>query len=62
MQMPAWSRVLFEPQWRFISVRGGRGSGKTVNFARALLIRATQRPLRVLCTREVQDSIKESVY
>ncbi len=62
MQMPAWSRALFEPQWRFISVRGGRGSGKTVNFARALLIRATQKPLRVLCTREVQDSIKESVY
>lgn len=60
--MPRWARVLFEPQWRFISVRGGRGSGKTVNFARALIIRAAQQPLRVLCTREVQESIKESVY
>ncbi len=61
-QMPKWSKVLFEEQWRYISVRGGRGSGKTVNFARAILMKALKRPLRVLCTREVQDSIKESVY
>lgn len=61
-QMPAWSRVLFEPQWRYISVRGGRGSGKTKNFARALIMRSTVEKLRILCTREVQLSIKESVY
>lgn len=61
-QMPAWCRVLFEPQWRYISVRGGRGSGKTKNFARALIMRSTVEKLRVLCTREVQMSIKESVY
>jgi phage terminase large subunit len=61
-KLPGWSRVLFEPQWRYISVRGGRGSGKTVNFARSLLIRASQTALRVLCTREVQETIAESVY
>jgi len=61
-QMPAWARVLFEPQWRYISVRGGRGSGKTKNFARALIMRSTVEKLRVLCTREVQLSIRESVY
>jgi phage terminase large subunit len=61
-QMPAWARVLFEPQWRYISVRGGRGSGKTKNFARALIMRSTVERLRVLCTREVQLSIRESVY
>jgi phage terminase large subunit len=61
-QMPAWCRVLFEPQWRYISVRGGRGSGKTKNFARALVLRSTVDKLRVLCTREVQLSIRESVY
>lgn len=60
--MPAWSRVLFEPQWRYISVRGGRGSGKTKNFARALVMRSTVEKLRILCTREVQLSIRESVY
>lgn len=61
-QMPAWARVLFEKQWRYISVRGGRGSGKTKNFARALVMRSTVEPLRVLCTREVQMSIRDSVY
>lgn len=61
-QMPAWCRVLFEAQWRYISVRGGRGSGKTKNFARALVMRSTVEKLRVLCTREVQLSIRESVY
>lgn len=61
-QMPQWAKVLFEPQWRYISVRGGRGSGKTKNFARALVMRSTIEPLRVLCTREVQLSIRESVY
>lgn len=61
-QMPAWTRVLFEPQWRYISVRGGRGSGKTKNFARALIMLSTVQKLRVLCTREVQLSIRESVY
>lgn len=60
--MPAWCRVLFEPQWRYISVRGGRGSGKTKNFARALIMRSAVEKLRVLCTREVQLSIRESVY
>jgi phage terminase large subunit len=46
----------------YISVRGGRGSGKTKNFARALIMLSTVQKLRVLCTREVQLSIRESVY
>lgn len=60
--LPRWAKVLFEPQWRYISVRGGRGSAKTESFARALVMRSSQGPLRVLCTREIQESIKESVY
>lgn len=60
--MPKWSRVLFEAQWRYISLRGGRGSGKTKNVARSRVLKALEQPLRGLCTREVQDSIKESVY
>ena len=61
-QLPEWARVLFEDQWQFISMRGGRGSAKTESVARALVMRSTVAPLRVLCTREVQLSIKESVY
>ena len=60
-QMPDALEFLFQPS-RYKVARGGRGSGKSWGFARALLVQAYQRPLRVLCTREVQKSIKQSVY
>ena len=41
---------------------GGRGSGKSWNVARKLLIEGMQRPMRILCTRELQKSIKQSVH
>lgn len=41
---------------------GGRGGGKSESVARALLVMGMQRPLRVLCARELQVSIKESVH
>ncbi len=52
---------LFQPA-RYKVAHGGRGSAKSWGFARALLIQAAQKPLRVLCTREVQRSIKDSVH
>lgn len=58
---PAKLRFLFQPA-RYKVVRGGRGSGKSWGFARALLIEGAKRPLRVLCTREVQKSIAQSVH
>lgn len=58
---PAKLQFLFHPA-RYKVVRGGRGSGKSWGFARALLILAAQRPLRVLCTREIQKSIQQSVH
>ena len=41
---------------------GGRGGGRSWAYARALLIEGWQRTLRVLCTREIQRSIKDSVH
>jgi phage terminase large subunit len=58
---PAKLRFLFQPA-RYKVVRGGRGSGKSWGFARALLIEGGKRTVRVLCTREVQKSIQQSVY
>lgn len=58
---PEKLRVLFKPS-RYKVVRGGRGSGKSWGFARALLIQGAQKPMRVLCTREVQKSIAQSVH
>lgn len=53
---------LFDPQWRNIVYYGGRASLKSHSVARALLIRGHQQKLRILCTRELQKSIKDSVH
>jgi phage terminase large subunit len=47
---------------RYKIVRGGRGSGKSWGVARALLLQGRANKLRILCTREVQKSIKDSVH
>ncbi len=41
---------------------GGRGSGKSFNFAKMAAVFGYAEPLRVLCTRELQVSIKESFH
>lgn len=60
-RFPAWAKFLFEP-YRTKVAHGGRGSGKSWAFARALIAMAVAEPLRILCTREIQKSIKESVH
>ncbi len=60
-KFPAKLRFLFEPA-RTKVARGGRGSGKSWGVARALLIRGAKQTTRVLCTREVQKSIQQSVH
>lgn len=61
VQFPAKLRCLFRPK-RHKVMHGGRGSGKSWAVARALLLLGAQKPLRILCTREVQKSIKDSVH
>jgi phage terminase large subunit len=58
---PAKLRPLFE-RAPYKALRGGRGGGKSWGVARALLIIGLQRPIRVLCTRETQKSIRDSVH
>lgn len=60
VEVPDKLLFLFEPK-RYKVAYGGRGSGKSWSFAKALIIQSYSQPLRVLCTREVQKSIKESV-
>jgi len=43
-------------------VRGGRGSAKSYHFADAAIARAYTRHERILCGREFQTSIKDSVH
>lgn len=61
VELPAAVAPLFEPH-RYKVLYSGRGAGKSWSVARALLLQAAQRPLRVLCAREVQRSIRDSVH
>lgn len=58
---PRKLEFLFKPS-RYKVARGGRGSGKSWGFARAILIRCAKQQTRVLCTREIQKSIQQSVH
>ena len=61
LQFPAWAECLFRPS-RYKIPHGGRGSGKSWAVARALILKAAERKLRILCTREFQNSISESCH
>lgn len=60
-EFPAKLRPLFTPR-RYKVMHGGRGGGKSWAVARALLLMAADRPLRILCAREVQKSMRDSVH
>ena len=47
---------------RYRCMRGGRGSGKSFTAAKMVAIWGAIEPLRVLCTRELQNSIRESFH
>ncbi|MBR7002839.1 MAG: PBSX family phage terminase large subunit, partial [Neisseriaceae bacterium] len=61
IELPQYAKQLFTPK-RYKILHGGRGGAKSWTVACVLLLMAGQKPLRVLCTREVQKSIKDSVY
>lgn len=60
IKLPEAFEPLFWPA-RYKAYYGGRGSAKSHSFAAALVLQAAQKPLRILCCREVQRSIKDSV-
>ena len=68
IQSPEWSTRVFDPTHvgdkpvRYRIAYGGRGSSKSWEFARRLLVMSMQKKIRVLCTRELQNSIKDSVH
>lgn len=60
-EFPQKLDFLFKPK-RYKVAYGGRGGAKSWGFARALLILGAEKPLRILCARETQKSIKDSVH
>ena len=61
IEIPEAFEFLFQPA-RYKVAYGGRGSAKSQSIARALLILAGCKRLRILCTREYQSSIADSVH
>jgi hypothetical protein len=59
--IPGAYRFLFQPS-RYKVSYGGRGAGRSWAFIRALLIKALNDKLLILCCREIQSSIRKSVY
>ncbi len=53
---------LWKENCRFKVLYGGRGSGKTHQVAEYLIVKSLLNKEKVLCTREIQRSIKESVH
>ena len=58
---PEKAKALFRPA-PYKVFHGGRGSAKTWSFCRALLTLGGRKKLFILCTREIQKSIKDSVH
>lgn len=61
IQIPRAFKPLFTPK-RYKCFYGGRGGAKSHNIARALIVLGMQQPTRIVCAREVQKSIKDSVH
>lgn len=61
VEVPRKFRGFLAPH-RYKIAYGGRGSGKSRTISDLLVLMAYQRPLRILCARELQLSIGESVH
>ena len=61
IEFPEKLQCLFSSK-RYIVLYGGRGAGRSWGVARYLLLKGVSTPLTVLCARELQKSIDESVH
>lgn len=61
VQLPKYAKKLLQDK-RYKVLYGGRGSAKSYTVARLLLLKASNQVRRVLCAREFQNSINDSVH
>lgn len=65
IELPPKLIPVFSPsrgELRYRGAYGGRGSGKSFTFAKMAAVWGYAEKLRILCTREMQNSIKESFH
>lgn len=60
VELADYAEALWQPH-RHIALYGGRGGAKSRSIAMALVIQAAEGHRRVLCGREIQKSIRDSV-
>jgi len=53
---------LYTDKYRYKVYYGGRNSAKSTSFAQVLLLLTRAKKLRILCTREIQNTIRDSVH
>ena len=56
-----WEDELYNP-YRYKIIYGGRGSGKSYGVANSLIVHSLMKKHLILCGREFQNSIKDSVH
>jgi phage terminase large subunit len=61
LALPDKLRCLFTPS-RYKVLYGGRGGAKSWGVAKTLLVKGAEKKLRILCARELQVSIEDSVH
>lgn len=62
LEIPEKLLFLLQEKARYKAAYGGRGSSKSWSFGRALILLAVSRKIRILCARQIQASIKDSVH
>lgn len=60
--MPRKARIVLGSAATHQVLEGGRGAAKSYAIADSLLVENAELPLKVLCAREIQNSIKDSVH
>lgn len=53
---------LYNEKYRYKIYYGGRNSAKSTSIGQSLLLLGREKKLRILCTREIQNTIKDSVH
>jgi len=61
IELPAYAQPFWRPH-RYKVLYGGRGGARSWTFARMALLTAAERTVRILCAREIQNSIRDSVH
>jgi len=61
IETPEWMEPMFQKDYRYIAIHGGRASGKSHAIAEYIVERSVMAKCDILCAREFQKSLQYSV-